>query len=284
EARFRNAELTANWSAGDRTDWEAALAYDAQPSRVRARVSHVHRFDMVGVALTGEVASDRSVAAGVSLSFSLDPFRGNFRPTADKLASTGSVRARVFEDLNENGLRDPGEPVATKAMITTGTRPIDRSTDARGELTVGGLTPFVPVAIGIDQTTLDNPALTPSKPAQLVVPRPGVSATVDIALVGGGSVEGIAVHDDHREYEGLDIELVDSAGNVVATTRSDLDGYFLFERVKYGNYTLRLAATTASAISVPRDLDAKAVVNRDRPVVRLGTVVVRRTPRLASAE
>lgn len=284
EARFRNAEITANWSAGDRADWEAGVAYEADLSRVRGRVSHVRRFDLMNVALTGEVASDRSVAAGISLSFSMDPFRGNFRPTSDKLASTGAVRARVFEDLNENGVRDDGEPVAVKAMITTGTRPIDRSTDSKGELTVGGLPPFVPVAIGIDQTSLDNPALTPAKPAQLIVPRPGVPATVDIALVGGGSIEGIAVHEDHREYEGLDIELLDEAGQVIATTRSDLDGYFLFERVKYGRYTLRLAAATAEAINAPRDLATRAIVGRDRPVVRLGMVKVIPAPRLASAQ
>ena len=283
ESHFRNAELTANWSAGERTDWEAGVAYEADARRVRGRVSHVHRYNAMGVALTGELASDGSVAAGVSLSFSLDPFRGNFRPTSDKLASTGSVRTRVFEDLNENGLRDPGEPVAAKAMITTGLRPTDRSTDARGELLVGGLAPFVPVAIGIDQTSLDNPALTPSKPAQIVIPRPGVPATVDIALVGGGSIEGLAVHDDHREFEGLDIELVDAAGKVIATSRTDLDGYFLFDRVRYGRYTLRLAQATADAIHAPRDLPAIAIVGHEKPLVRLGIVTVRATPVLASA-
>ena len=283
EAHFRNAELTANWSAGERTDWEAGVAYEADARRVRGRVSHVHRYDAMGVALTGEIASDGSVAAGVSLSFSMDPFRGGFRPTADKLASTGSVRAHVFEDLNENGARDPGEPVEAKALITTGMRPTDRSTDANGELLVGGLAPFVPVAIGIDQTSLDNPALTPSQPAQIIVPRPGVPATVDIALIGGGSIEGFAVHDDHREYEGLDIELVDQDGEVVATSRTDLDGYFLFDRVRYGRYSLRLAQATADAVHAPRDLGVAIQLGHEKPLVRVGMVPVRPRPTLAAA-
>ena len=284
ESRFRAAELTGYWSAGERADWEAGVAYEADASRFRGRISHIRRFDALGVALTGEAASDGSLAAGISLNFSLDPFRGNFRPTIDKLASTGAVRARVYEDLNENGRRDAGEPVAAKALITAGMRPSDRATDASGEVTLGGLAPYVPVAIGIDQSSLDNPALTPAKAAQVIVPRPGVPAEVEIALVGGGSIEGIAVREDHREFEGLDIELVDESGNAVATTRTDLDGYFLFERVRYGHYRLRLSAATAAAIHAPRDLDAGVALSPDHALARLGLVVVRPAPRIASLE
>lgn len=283
EARFRSAELSGHWSAGERVDWEAGLAYEADTSRARARISHIRRFDTLGIALTGEAASDGSVAAGVSLNFSLDPFRGNFRPTSEKLASTGLVRARVYEDLNENGRRDSGEPVAAKALVTAGMRPVDRATDAGGQVTLGGLAPYVPVAIGIDQSSLDNPALTPAKAAQVVVPRPGVAAEVEIALVGGGSIEGFAVREDHREYEGLDIELIDSSGQLVGTVRTDLDGYFLFERVRYGVYRLRLSADTAAAIRAPRELDTVATIDRDHSLARLGMVVVRPTPVLASA-
>ena len=283
-SRFRSASLDAYWSAGEHADWEAGVGYEADTRRMRARASYIRRFNSMGVAVTGEAASDGSLAAGISLNFSLDPFRGDFRPTSQKLASSGAVKARVFEDLNENGRFDDGEPLAAKALITAGMRPSDRETDKKGEVTLGSLAPYVPLAIGIDQTSLDNPALTPSKPAQVVIPRPGVAATVDIALVGGGSLEGIAVHDDHREFEGLDIELVDVGGKVIGTTRTDLDGYFLFERVRYGAYTLRLAADSAAAVHALRDLDARVTVSREHPLQRIGMVVVRTSAQLASAQ
>ena len=283
-SRFRSAEIDAYWSAGEHADWEAGVAYDADVKRVRGRASYIRRFDTVGVALTGEVARDGAVAAGVSLNFSLDPFRGNFRPTSQKLASSGAVKARVFEDLNENGRFDDGEPVEAKALITAGMRASDRETDNKGEVTLGSLAPYVPLAIGIDQTSLDNPALTPAKPAQVIVPRPGVPAVVDIALVGGGSLEGIAVHDDHREFEGLDIQLVDADGKVVATSRTDLDGYFLFERVKYGTYRLRLAEDSAAAVHALRDVGDATTVSRDHPLQRVGMVIVRTSAQIASAQ
>ncbi len=146
-----------------------------------------------------------------------------------------------------------------------------------------GLAPYVPVAVGIDQSSLANPALTPSKPAQVVVPRPGVDAAVEIALVGGGSVEGFAAKGDGSEYEGLELQLVAPDGEVVATAMSDIDGYFLFERVRYGSYRLRLAPATAKAIPASADLGVTIAIDRDKPLGRIGVVRVARTPSLAAA-
>ncbi len=76
KARFGSAELSAYWSATEKTDWEGSLAYEAAGRRGRARLTHVRRLESMAVALTGEAATDGSVAFGVNLSFSLDPRRG----------------------------------------------------------------------------------------------------------------------------------------------------------------------------------------------------------------
>ena len=283
ERRFDRAEINAYWSAGETTDLEAGVAYTADSNRLRGRMSYIRRFEAVAVSLTGEAASDGSVAAGVSLNFAMDPFQGNWRPTRQKLATTGLVKARVFEDLNENGRRDKGEPAAADAFVTTGMKLADHPTDKDGTTLIGGLAPYVPVAVGIDQSSLANPALTPSKPAQVVVPRPGVDATVEIALVGGGSVEGYAAKEDGTEYEGLELQLVALDGEIVGTAMSDIDGYFLFERVRYGSYRLRLAQGTAKAISASADLGASVVIDREKPLGRLGVVRILRSPDLAHA-
>ena len=282
ERRFDRAELNAYWSAGETTDLEAGIAYTADNRRLRGRVGYIKRLDTVALAVTGEAASDGSVAAGISLNFAMDPFHGGWRPTRQKLATTGLVKARVFEDLNENGRRDSGEPAAAEAFVTTGLKLADRPTGKDGTVLIGGLAPYVPVAVGIDQSSLANPALTPAKPAQIVVPRPGVDATVEIALVGGGSVEGFAAKEDGSEFEGLELQLVAPDGEVVATAMSDIDGYFLFERVRYGNYRLRLAPTTAKAIAANADLGVTIAIDRDKPLGRLGVVRVTRTPSLAA--
>jgi hypothetical protein len=97
------------------------------------------------------------------------------------------------------------------------------------------LTAFVPVPVGIDVTSLDDPMLVPRQTLQVVVPRPGVAADVAIPLVGGGDVEGALIKSGELGFEGVDLELIDGSGKTVGTARTDFDGFFLFERVPYGD-------------------------------------------------
>ncbi|MEO5640573.1 MAG: carboxypeptidase regulatory-like domain-containing protein [Sphingomicrobium sp.] len=270
-ARLKLAELSAYWSASEKVDWDAGLGYDNEVRRGRARLSYIRRFDTMALALTGEGATDGSLAFGFNLNFSLDPARG-FRPSRLPMASAGMIRAHVYRDLNDNGARDPGEPDEPGALITTGTRVAQAPTDKRGTSTVAGLTIYQPVAVGIDQTTLSDPNLTPRKALQVVTPRAGIAAEVEIGLVGSGSIEGVLIKDGGGGFEGVDIELVGADGKLAGTALSDFDGYFLFDRVAYGHYTLRLAAASAAAIHAATRIDAVANVTGDRPTVRLGAI------------
>ena len=282
-ARFRSAELSAYWLASERSDWEAGLAYDELEHRARARLTHILRLDSLALSLTGEAASDGSLAAGFNLNFSLDARHGitlSRRP----LAEGGMVHATVFRDLNDNGVYDFGEPLEKGALITTGSRQAERKTDAKGSVTVGGLTPYLPIPVGIDATSLDDPMLTPKTALQVVVPRPGIPADVQVALVGGGDVEGSLMKSGELGFEGVDLELIDSTGKVVGTARTDFDGFFLFDRVAYGHYSLRVNATSAAAAKIRPDLGLSIEVTSDHPVVRMGSVQARPPLHLASAQ
>jgi hypothetical protein len=126
--------------------------------------------------------------------------------------------------------------------------------------------------------------LAPRKALQVVVPRPGVPAQVDIGLVGAGDIEGAIVKSGGLGFEGVDLELIDSSGAVAATARTDYDGYFLFERVPYGRYRIRLARSSAEAIGVSADLDLQVTVTDEHPVVRTGTTSLKAKPKVASSE
>ena len=284
QSRFRSAELSAYWSASDKADWEGAIGYDAEFGRGRARLSHIRRFSSVAAAASIEAGTDGSIAAGINLNFSLDSSRGGMKLTSQRLATTGSVEARVYRDLNDNGARDHGEPWEKGALITTGQRVSDEATDKNGTVRVGGLQPFHAVAVGIDTESLGDPSLTPKKALQVIVPRPGVAARIEIGLVGAGDIEGVLVKDDGSGFEGLDVEMLDASGNVVATTRSDFDGFFLFERVAYGRYSFRLKADSAEAAGLERSIAKTAEIASDLTVVRLGAIKVRKIVQIAMTD
>jgi hypothetical protein len=280
--RFRSAELSAYWSASDNVDWEGALAYDAGAKRARARIAHVRRFNTLALAVTGEAATDGSLALGLNLNFSLDPSHG-ITLSRQRLAAFGAVRARVYRDRNDNGVRDASEPFEKGALITTGTRLAEKPTDDRGSVLVGGLATFRPLAVGIDASSLSDPNLVPRKALQVVTPRPGVAAEVEIGLVGAGEIEGAVVKSGGLGFEGLTLELLDAAGNVLARTQTDYDGYFLFERIAYGSYTVGVAAESAAAAKILPQLEASASIDEDKSVSRLGSIEVTPLPRVASS-
>ncbi len=282
-ARFRTAELSAYWSASDHVDWEGGLGYDGPSKRLRARASHIRRLDSMAIALTGEAASDGSLAAGINLNFSLDAMHG-FKFSRQPLAGAGAVYARVYRDLNDNGIRESSEPLEKGALVTTGTRLSERPTDASGSVLVGGLATFTPVTVGIDASSLADPMLVPKKALQVVVPRPGVPAEVEIGLVGGGDIEGAVVKSGGLGFEGLTLELVDGSGNAVATAQSDFDGFFLFERVPYGRYSIRVARASAETAKVTPELGIQVTVSAEKSIVRLGAIEVRPLQRIASRE
>lgn len=279
-ARFSTAEFSAYWSKSDKVDWEGDLDYDASSRVGRARISYVRRLNSMAVALTAEAASDRSVAFGVNLNFSLDPAHGlslSRRP----LAQQGAVRAVVYQDTNGNGVHDPSEPYEKGVFVTTGTIQSDHPTNAQGAVTVGGLTPYQPITVGLDQTSLKDPMLVPKQALQVVVPRPGIPADVEIGLVAGGDIEGAVVKSAELGFEGLDLELVDSHGKVTGTARTDFDGFFLFDRVPYGSYTVRIAKDSAAAAKLLPDLGLAVQVTADKPVVRTGAIHPQPLPQIA---
>ena len=280
-ARLRTAELSAYWSASEKVDWEGDLGYDGVGKRGLARISYIRRFYGMAVALTGEGATDGSLAIGLNLNFSLDASRG-FNLSRVPLAQSGLVHATVYRDLNDNGVHDSGEPFEKGALITTGNQLSEHTTNAQGTVTVAGLTPYAPVAVGIDESSLADPMLVPRTALQVVVPRPGVEADVQIGLVGGGDIEGSVVKSGSLGFEGLDIELVDAAGKVVGTTRTDFDGFFLFERVAYGHYSIRVTAQSAAAAKIAQNLAAHVDVTADQAVTRLGSLRVTLMPQVAA--
>lgn len=275
---FQSATVVGEWSAGDSllrpADWRAELGYDRVLGRGRAGLGYIRRFDRVAVTASGEVATDGSLAAGLSLAFSLgaDPRRdGGIRLTSDKLASQGSALVRVYRDANNNNRRDPGERPEKGAQVSAGRTAVALLTDPNGEVVIDGLDPFEPVLIGIDGASLPDALVQPASTGIVVVPRPGIAVPIDLALVATGDVDGTLVRSGGGQVEGVDLELIDVAGRVAAKTRSDFDGFFIFEGVPYGRYTLRVASLSAQAAKLDRALPGVAVIGEKSPSVHLGT-------------
>lgn len=290
EARFAlsgaradsRATVIAEWAGKGDSEWRAELGYDKGLDRARAGLGYTRRFNKLQLTGFGEVASDGSVAASLSLAFSFGPkpaksdgSAGGWRMSSEKLASRGQVVAEVWMDDNGDGVRQSGEAALPDVPITAGNAFVDAATDKGGRATVDGLEPFRPVMIGIDAGSLPDPYVQPALPGVVVTPRPGVATKVMLPMTAAGEIEGVIIRDGGNAIEGMTLELVDVEGRVRATTLTEFDGYFLFESVAYGRYTVRPAKASAQLLRLDSAFAIGASPGKATPRIRLGTLALK---------
>lgn len=278
-----SAALSADWRHGDHSDWRAELGYDARGRIARASMGFTRRFSALSLTAEASVHSDGSRLARMTLSFGIgpDPVNGGVRFSRERLAAQGQAMAEVYRDDNADGIRQSNEPLVENVSLTVGTAVAPRPTGANGRAIVEALTPHRAVLIGIDESTLEDPFTRAALPGVMVVPRPGVITRIQLPLVATGEVEGTLRRVDGSGVEGAELELVDGNGVVRSRIRSDFDGFFLFETVPYGRYSVRLAASSAAVLRVSARL-GDVVLDRANPRVRLGDVRLTGTESLAS--
>ena len=280
---FRESKITGEWRAGERSDWRVEAGYSAGDKRGRLALGHTRRFSKF--ALTGQIeaASDGSVAANVALAFSLgpNPHNGGIRVASDKLASSGQAFAIVYQDENADGIRQASEQVQKAVELTAGLTARGEPTDERGRTVIDGLQPYEPILIGIDASSLPDPFVQPATSGVVVIPRPGVPVMIELPLVSAGEISGNLQREGGKTLNGVDIELLDTSGRVVKTTRSEYDGFFLFEFVPYGSYKMRVGALTANVVGVEQALPGLAELGKAKGVVDLGIVMAKSAQRIA---
>jgi hypothetical protein len=268
---LRTASIVGEIPLGERSDLRAEVAYQKSYSRTDFDLGYIRTFDRFSLQADGRISSDGSVGAGISLAFSMGPKPGGgVRFSSEKLARTGETAVTVFQDDNGDGELSPGEHPLAGVHVEAGLVESKQPTDKSGRTIIEGMKPYVPVLVSIDTGSLPDPYLQPQGKGIVVTPRPGIAASIVLPLSPTGEVEG-TIHDlSGAARGGVQLELVDQTGEIAATATSEYDGYFLFESVPYGQFTLRLADKSAKALGALPALSSGVVLSHDKDVQRLG--------------
>jgi len=274
---FESAKVTIEKPLDDRSDLRLDVEYDARHNLTTFELGFVRQFRQLALR-AGAMADTRGgigANIAVNFSFSPDPFGGGLRFSNAKLAQRGQAAVSVFLDENGDGIRSPDEEPLSGVGITAGQYGAAEPTDEAGHAVVEGLNPYEKVLIAVDESTLPDPFLVPVRKGVVVTPRAGVAAELEIAVAPTAEVEGVVHGLEDTPRGGIELELVDSAGKVAASTLSEYDGFFLFERVAYGTYRVRLSAATARALGTVQDLGKSVTLGPGQTLVQLGIIRLR---------
>jgi hypothetical protein len=110
-----------------------------------------------------------------------------------------------------------------------------------------------PAQVSMLTETLPDPYMFPSRPGVEVVPRPGRTHRTMFPVVAVSEVEGHAYFrggETERAVSNVQLQLVDMNNDVIASVRTEYDGYFFIERVPPGVYRIRIDPDQAAKLKI----------------------------------
>jgi hypothetical protein len=242
---IEGASLSGLWSLGERT--HLGFNYSHQMEQQEDDLSAFLARDFgwfIGRMVAGHGDTQGSYASlELSLSFAFDQQR---QPvfSSRRLASGGLAAPFVFLDRDNDGRfdADRDEPLADVIVAVDHSARPDRS-NASGELLIDSLPTLSRTDLSIDPQSLSDPFYAPRIAAMNFQARPGTVFRAEFPVVETGSIQGHVYRSAdgaQLPLSGASLTLVDRAGNTIAQAVSQVDGYYVFERVIPGPWQVRV--------------------------------------------
>jgi hypothetical protein len=142
-----------------------------------------------------------------------------------------------------------------------------------------------PAQVSMMTNSLPDPYMFPSRQGVEVVPRPGRTHRSLFPVVATSEVEGHAFFqggDAKRPVSNVQLQLVDAKGDVIASVRTEYDGYFFMERVAPGQYRIRIDPEQAAKLNIKLVGGVPLTAGSDGGLIGAITVSIARADRSAN--
>ncbi len=264
-----NLPIAYNWDLRTNFDYDVHPETEADRARFELRYSDYDKFTgelryyqgikdsndtLVGAGATydfgtflGGADVDWQKNAGLSVLLRADTTFGPEGPdreyllTTDYKGYTTGLQARLFHDVNMDGIfNDPPDIAIKGTKITFNGRSSKRS-DEQGIIDIRGAGPEGRILIKVDRDSLPDPFLAMVTDGYTTTLRQGTKPFIDIPLILTGSIDGTVRLPDGSAASGLIIQLINQSGEVVQDAPTLFDGFYVFEFVKPGTYTVRVS-------------------------------------------
>ncbi len=219
--------------------------FTSAPGGTTATLSYQRLFSVLslGADLAYRTSSGWQANLTLRTTFRREPRKGSWSLSSRPATGTGAISALAFVDTNGNGARDPGEPVKEGVGFRVNGFSHPAKTDAQGVAHIVDVPVNTYAFIKVDNGSMEDPLWKGQHPGFRFASRSGHAARIELPVVALGELDGTVFTLDggkRREVAGLLVELLDATGKAVRQVRSAFDGYFIFQDLQPGSYTLRL--------------------------------------------
>jgi hypothetical protein len=255
--------LSADKDLGSGFFFNSSVSHHPTDSVTEFKAGLSKRLGLVGYSFSGTATTKGAfnVSAALRGSLAPDPFNHQALISSEPLSPYGMVAVSAVVAGPDN---PAGKPLSGIGFLVNGSRAATMA-GMGGVPVVVNLQPDIPVDITVDLTTVEDPFMIPLEDGCRIVPRAGVVAACRFTMTTGGEIDGmILVHLQkvgEVPLKDVRVDLVTEGGKLLATTRSQESGYYLFKTVKPGNYRvvipeselarLKTAAIPPLAVTMP---------------------------------
>ncbi len=251
---FRSGQATLSRFISQEHLLSYGINYDADPGQGLTPTASIFRLlGPLAIGANLSYSPSGSLRFGLNFSTALNVANG-LRASLPGTASSGRVKVRVFFTQDPAGHYRRGDKLLEGIGIRAGQRSETFTTNAEGICEITNLPTDESCTIELDDASLIDPLWIPMETAVRVIARPGREVTVDLPLIEGAEINGIA------QGISLDSPYVASLktrdGKLVATSAVDSSGGYVFTTIRPGKYILGL-----------QDGDDRIIVQRPVTVV-----------------
>jgi hypothetical protein len=230
------------------------------------------RFKSFAIGVDTTFDDNGSFFMGSSLTFSLgrEPRTGALVHSSDRMASTGMVSARVFIDANGNQVFDEGDKPLEGIKFKQGNP--GQITNEKGIALLTGLSIARPIDIVLDTSSLEDPFLVPLREGYEILARPGRPLMLDFPVAPTGEIDGtvfLIAQNSERPVSNVQLQLINAEQEVVLETKSEFDGFYLFQMVPMGKYSLRIVSDQAKRLNL-KPLEPREIIVEEEDAFKAG--------------
>ena len=271
-----NTALSPRWNLRSALDYEGHPETEIDSARIDLRYSDLNKFG-AGINIDKNLTDEKETHIGLNANYDFSTFLGsadldwdsddgldlilrasttlgpdgpdgNYILTTDYKGHTTALKMRLFHDKNSDGdFGEDDDPVKGGKVFIGGRR--SKPSDSDGYIEILGAGPPGLVDITVDQESLPNPFLVPIKDGYSTILRPRTKPYIEFALIESGGIDGTIRFADGRPIPGLIVQLLSHDGVVLKEATTLSDGFYVFEFVKPGTYTVQVSPS--HEINVP---------------------------------
>lgn len=213
---------------------------------------------LLSTGLSGDSESNLTISLNISFSLYPDVRDDHYNFSSSYLSNSGGISAAGFLDENYNNIKDDNEEYIEEVNFLQNNR-IMSNDKKKNYATISGLNSNSYSNISINQNSLTDPYQITANEGYRIKTRRGVIKKIDLPIINSSEIDG-TIYFENIMIPGLKLTLLDKEGRTVSQTKTESDGYYIFENIKKGEYYLSIDETDLEKIGAKYSIE---IINID---------------------